>query len=125
MRPRSDSTPSISRGPSSQTPRGSGTIQGHTLVSREHTQGRAEGVAGACPKVVHVLHTQCPPLIPATDPGWLRLLQQLLVFRLGDMQACLGQSPEGLCRAALCKCPTLDLAGACLLVQQVKPQTQQ
>ncbi len=120
MKQRIGRTLSISSHPSNQTPKDSVT----TLASRCRMQGRAEGQAGACLRLVAVHPTLSQHLIPVRGQGLHLLLQLLLLLLLADMQGCLAQRPEGLCLVAPCMRLMPQQAEVSLSLQQGRARTQ-
>ena len=120
---RSDSILSNSSRLNSQTPNGSATTQ----VNKYHMEGRAEGLVGACPRLLDVPPMQSQHMIPVRDLAWhpQQQQQQLLALFLADTQGCLVQYPEGLSLAAPCIPLMLDRAGLFQSVQQDREGIQQ
>ena len=117
---RSDSILSNSSRLNSQTPNGSATTQ----VNKYHMEGRAEGLVGACPRLLDVPPMQSQHMIPVRDLAWHPQQQQLLALFLADIQGCLVQYPEGLFLAAPCIPLMLDQAGLFQSVQLAREGTQ-
>ena len=119
---RSDSILSNSSRLNSQTPNGSATTQ----VNKYHMEGRAEGLVGACPRLLDVPPMQSQHMIPVRDLAWhpQQQQQQLLALFLADIQGCLVQYPEGLFLAAPCIPLMLDQAGLFQSVQLAREGTQ-